>query len=408
MTTRRLRGPRKPQLFTLMLLAFVAVIVLGIGGMAGMYQLASVRQDTGSEIEELRAAAQAAIEENDRYARGLDVPAVSTHPPRIMDWRGPVSSMLLLAAVLLSLAAFFSSRVSRPITRLTRAAQTMASGNLDVRVQNFGVREINDLAEAFNTMAANLDIADRQRRQLTADVAHELRTPLSIIRGRLEGMQDGVYNSSPDQIASLLEETALMERLIEDLRLLALADAGQLPLYPETFSPAQLLHSVARSFTHQAERSGVQLQVTIVTMLPELWADPQRIAQVLGNLVTNALRYTPSGGVITLSAWYDLVAGQPQVCMAVSDTGTGIAQEDLPHIFDRFWRADRSRSRTSGGAGLGLAIAKRIIDAHQGRIWAYSAPGQGTTVAFSLPISVSNMLLAPYKGAEHMEMASKV
>jgi two-component system OmpR family sensor kinase/two-component system sensor histidine kinase BaeS len=220
-------------------------------------------------------------------------------------------------------------------------------------------------------------------------------------------MQDGVYSSSPDQITSLLEETALMERLIEDLRLLALADAGQLPLYPETFSPPQLLHSLARSFAHQAEKGNVNLQVTTVPTLPEIWADPQRIAQVLGNLVTNALRYTPSGGTITLSSWYDLVAGQPQVCMAVTDTGTGIAQEDLPHIFDRFWRADRSRSRTSGGAGLGLAIAKRIIDAHQGRIWVYSDPGQGTTVAFSLPVSVSNTLLAPYKGVEQ-EVVSRV
>lgn len=377
-----------------MLLAFVAVIVMSVGGMAAMYFLAGGHQEPASSVSVVVPA----------FPEGLYTPEEQL---RTNNWRAGLSAALALAAVLLGGATFFSSRVSRPITRLTRAAQTMASGNLDVRVQNFGVREINDLAEAFNTMASNLDMADRQRRQLTADVAHELRTPLSIIRGRLEGMQDGVYSSSPDQIASLLEETALMERMIEDLRLLDLAYAGQLPLYPESFSPAQLLHSVARSFAHQAEKGNVNLQVTTAANLPELWADPQRIAQVLGNLVTNALRYTPPGGAITLSAWYDLVAGQPQVCMAVSDTGTGIAQEDLPHIFDRFWRADRSRSRASGGAGLGLAIARRIIDAHQGRIWAYSDPGQGTMVAFSLPISASNTLLAPYKGAEHTEMASR-
>jgi two-component system OmpR family sensor kinase/two-component system sensor histidine kinase BaeS len=384
-----------------MLLAFIVVILLGIGGMAGMYQLASVGQETQSEAAVLSAQAD---RQWGALNGELDVPAVSTHPVRPGDWRGIVSAMLLLGAVLLSVATFFSSRVSRPITRLTRAAQTMASGDLDVRVQNFGVREINDLAEAFNTMASSLATVDRQRRQLTADVAHELRTPLSIIRGRLEGMQDGVYSAGPEQLAALLAETALMERLIEDLRLLALADAGQLPLYPETFSPPQLLHSVARSFAHQAEAGKVTVQVTTAPNLPELWADPQRIAQVLGNLATNALRYTPPGGTITLSAWYDTVEGQPQVCMAVADTGTGIAQEDLPHIFDRFWRADRSRARSSGGAGLGLAIAKRIIDAHQGRIWAYSDPGQGTTVAFSLPLVASTTLFAPYKGVEYAEV----
>ena len=381
---------RRPQLFTLMLLAFVLVIVMSVAGMAAMYSLAGGH--TGPSVT-------------------VTVPELgdgllpSEQPDRTDEWRGRLSAALALAAVLLGGATFFSSRISRPITRLTRAAQTMASGNLDVRVQNFGVREIDDLAEAFNTMASSLAAVDRQRRQLTADVAHELRTPLSIIRGRLEGLQDGVYSAGPEQLAALLEETALMERLIEDLRLLALADAGQLPLYPETFSPAQLLDSLARSFAHQAEISNVNVQVTAAPSLPELWADPQRISQVLGNLATNALRYTPPGGAIMLSAWYDIVAGLPQVCMAVSDTGTGIAPEDLPHIFDRFWRADRSRSRSSGGAGLGLAIARRIIDAHQGCIWAYSAPGQGTTVAFSLPLAVSNPLLLPYQGVKQAEVS---
>lgn len=388
---RRARN-RRPQLFTLMLLAFVLVIAMSVAGMATMYSLA------GGHKEPVVSVALPAFD---------DGVLPLEQPSRTEDWRGLVSAGLALAAVLLGGATFFSSRVSRPITRLTRAAQTMASGNLDVRVQNFGVREIDDLAEAFNTMASSLAAVDRQRRQLTADVAHELRTPLSIIRGRLEGMQDGVYSAGPEQLAALLAETALMERLIEDLRLLALADAGQLPLYPETFSPAQLLDSLARSFAHQAEKGNVNLQVTAAPGLPELWADPQRISQVLGNLVTNALRYTPPGGTITLSAWYDLVAGQPQVCMAVSDTGTGIAPEDLPHVFDRFWRADRSRSRSSGGAGLGLAIAKRIIDAHQGRVWAYSDPGQGTTVAFSLPLAVSSPLLVPHEAVKHPE-ASRV
>jgi two-component system OmpR family sensor kinase/two-component system sensor histidine kinase BaeS len=342
-------------LFTLMLLAFVLVIAMSVAGMAAMYSLA--RGHTESAVVVLPAAGDGLLP--------------LEQPGRTEDWRGLVSAGLALAAVLLGGATFFSSRVSRPITRLTRAAQTMAS---------------------------SLAAVDRQRRQLTADVAHELRTPLSIIRGRLEGMQDGVYSAGPEQLAALLAETALMERLIEDLRLLALADAGQLPLYPETFSPAQLLDSLARSFAHQAEKGNVNLQATTAPSLPELWADPQRISQVLGNLVTNALRYTPPGGTITLSAWYDLVAGQPQVCMAVSDTGTGIAPEDLPHVFDRFWRADRARSRRvagggdgsraieRGGFGLGLAISQWIAHAHGGSLSVVSRLTRGSTFTVTLPI----------------------
>jgi two-component system OmpR family sensor kinase/two-component system sensor histidine kinase BaeS len=290
-----------------------------------------------------------------------------------------------LAAVLLGLATFFSRRISRPISRLTLAARTMAGGDLSVRVAGYGVREINDLAEAFNSMAGSIAEADGQRRQLTADVAHELRTPLSIIKGRLEGMQDGVYSATPDQIALLLDETALLERLIEDLRLLAQADAGRLPLYIEQMCPAWLLQSAARSFAPQAQAAGVVLQVAQVGNLPDLYADPQRISQVLGNLITNALRHTPPGGTITLHTWPGLY-DSAQVNISVQDTGTGIAPEELPHIFDRFWKADRARSRSSG-AGLGLAIARRIVEAHGGTIWASSTPGQGTTLGFALPAS---------------------
>jgi two-component system OmpR family sensor kinase/two-component system sensor histidine kinase BaeS len=307
--------------------------------------------------------------------------------------RGFLSAALALAAILLGLATFFSSRLSRPLRRLTQAAQTVAAGDLQVRVGSGTVREIEELAQAFNTMTEALVRADEQRRQLTADVAHELRTPLSIIRGRLEGMQDGVYAATPEQIGVLLDKTALLERLIEDLRLLALADAGQLPLYPEPFDPALLLHDVARSFGPSAEAGGVALRV-VAADLPELEADPQRIGQVLGNLVSNALRYTPPGGTITLRAgWAD--AHRTAVALAVSDTGCGIAPEDLPHIFERFWRADRARARGSGGAGLGLVIARRLIEAHGGQIAAQSTPGQGTTFTCTLPYHAPAPLSTP-------------
>jgi two-component system OmpR family sensor kinase/two-component system sensor histidine kinase BaeS len=307
--------------------------------------------------------------------------------------RGFISATLALAAILLGLAAFFSSRLSRPLIRLTHAAQTVAAGDLSVRVRGGAVREIDELGQAFNRMAEGLAQADQQRRQLTADVAHELRTPLSIIRGRLEGMQDGVYQATPEQIGVLLDETALLERLIEDLRLLALADAGQLPLYPEPFDPAQLLHDAARSFAPQAIAGGVHLQVVAPDDLPDLVADPQRIAQVLGNLLSNALRHTPAGGTVALRAGLAGPPGGPAfLVLEVADTGTGIAPADLPRIFDRFWRADRARTRGSGGAGLGLVIARRIVEAHGGQIWAASAPGQGTAIRFSLPLTTAALV----------------
>lgn len=303
--------------------------------------------------------------------------------------RGIFGAGLALTVILLGLAAFFSGRISTPLRQLDAAARAMAAGDLHVRVRPGHVREVADLARSFNQMADALADADRQRRQLTADVAHELRTPLSIIKGRLEGIQDGVYPADAEQIAALLDKVTLLERLVEDLRLLALAEAGQLALYPEPVEPARLLYDAQRSFAHQASERGIDLRAEVGD-LPELVVDPLRIAQVLGNLVSNALRYTPRGGEVVLAA----SVRQGEVVFEVRDSGVGIAPEDLPRIFDRFYRADPSRTRASGGAGLGLAIARRIVEAHAGRIWAESAPGQGTTIRFALPLPSHECLVA--------------
>ena len=377
---------RRPPLFALMLAAFITVIVLGSCGMGTVFVLSSRIAGNSNGPPWMTEVEVPPVPNADGT---LTVSPTHNGFDGTFDWRGPVSALLAFSAVLLGAATFFSSRVSRPLTRLTRAARTMAAGDLSVRVGSSAVREIDDLAGAFNTMASSLSDADRQRRQLTADVAHELRTPLAIIRGRLEGMQDGIYQATPTEIAALLNEAALLERLIEDLRVLALADAGQLPLYVEGIEPAALLRSVAQSFVQQAGNRGIELRVEELPVLPEVEADPQRISQVLGNLVANSLRHTRAGGTVRLNAWQRTEGGQVLVYMSVSDTGTGISPEELPHIFDRFYRADAARTRTGGGAGLGLAIAKRMVEAHHGSIWAESAPGQGTTVAFSLPITIS-------------------
>jgi signal transduction histidine kinase len=238
-------------------------------------------------------------------------------------------------------------------------------------------------------MAEALEIADRQRRELLADVAHELRTPLTVIQGNLEGLRDGVYEPTPDQLDLVLDETHKLGHLVDDLRLLTLAEAGQLPLDFQVLDVAQLLTDVRDAFACQAHEAKLELDVSTPEPLPPLLADPQRIGQVLGNLVGNALRHTPRGGAITLGADLEAVDDTPRwVRLWVDDTGEGIPAEDLPRIFDRFWRGDPARTHEAGaGSGLGLAIAKSLVEAHGGRIWAESTQNEGTTISLILPLS---------------------
>lgn len=372
--------------------------------------------EIGAPVEDELRATSLPVEVQGAHVGSLILPPPGGPPWAHIsgDWHGPPDFLLpilrsfLLAAfgvgtVLLLLATLFARQLSGPIRRITAAAQEMAAGRLDVRVEGAHVRELDDLSQTFNRMAQALEQADRQRRQMTADVAHELRTPLSIIKGRLEGLQDGVYTATPDQIERLIEETDWLERLVEDLRVLAQAEAGQLALYREPVSPRELLEDAVDGFAAQAQAHGVELRLDAPDDLPLVDADPQRMAQVLANLVTNALRHTPPGGTIALEARRaaagDLPAGEapsrpPAVLLCVRDSGEGIAAEDLPHIFDRFWRADRSRARASGGGGLGLAIAKEIVAIHGGAIWADSAPKQGTTVSIALPAAAPEMTAA--------------
>lgn len=318
-------------------------------------------------------------------------------------WRGLVSGGLGLMAVLLLLATFFSSRISRPLRHLTLASRAMADGDMSTRVPSNFINEINDLAHSFNAMAASLEQSDQQRRQLTADIAHELRTPLSIIKGRLEGIQDGVYQASPEQIVNLLDETALLERLIEDLRLLALADAGQLPLYPGELQADDLLYDIADAFELEASERQVEIVVKAEEGLGPISADPQRIAQVVSNLLNNALRHTPNDGTIMLSVQRSSSEkdGSPMLLFQVHDTGSGIAPEDLPFIFERFWRADRARARRSGGAGLGLAIVRRLVEAHGGTIWVTSEIHKGSCFSFTLPLQAPPQLKQPATTAQN-------
>jgi two-component system OmpR family sensor kinase/two-component system sensor histidine kinase BaeS len=265
------------------------------------------------------------------------------------------------------------------------AADAVAEGDLTVRVPEFtGSNDFTRLAHSFNNMTEELEKADQLRRNLTADVAHELRTPLHIIQGNLEGVLDGVYDPTPEHIEATLDETRLLSRLVTDLHTLSLADAGQLPLKMEPVDVADLLADVATSFSGQAEAVGVALGVETAVLPPNthIQGDAGRLDQVLSNLVVNALRHTPADGRISLSA--KLVDDSVQI--QVTDTGEGIPEADLPFVFERFWRGDRARSHSGGaGGGLGLAIAKQIVVAHNGRIAVSSTPHQATTFTLTFP-----------------------
>lgn len=275
-------------------------------------------------------------------------------------------------------------RVAAPIADLMSAADAVAQGDLTVRLREDVPGEFGKLARRFNNMTAELQRSAQQRRNLTADIAHELRNPLHIIQGNLEGMLDEVYEPTPENLTATLDETRLLARLVSDLHTLSLAESGQLALHPVPSLAADLLADAAANFSARAAEQGIHLSVEVPPEAASLGlnVDPDRIGQVLSNLLVNALRYTPSGGSVTLRA----SAAPGGVRLTVSDTGVGIPPEDLPYVFDRFWRGDRSRGRAGGtGSGLGLAIAKQLVEAHGGTISATSRLGGGTEMLIDLP-----------------------
>ncbi len=289
---------------------------------------------------------------------------------------------LAVTGLALILGLFLSRGMGGPVANLTAATRSVAAGDLDVRVPDHYPGELGELAVAFNRMAQELARSDELRRNLTADVAHELRTPLSVIRGKLEGVLDGVYPNTSEHLELVLEEVELLTHLVEDLRLLALTEAGQLALEKQPMDVGDLLRDAQVNFGPQASDRDVTLALDLPVELPKVLADRRRISQVLGNLLTNALRHTPEGGCVTLSA----EPGEGVVTVTVADTGAGIPSEYLPYVFERFWRGDKARTRSSGRTGLGLAIAKHLVEAHGGEIGVESTPGQGSKFRFTLPV----------------------
>ncbi|MFO7697362.1 MAG: ATP-binding protein [Anaerolineae bacterium] len=281
----------------------------------------------------------------------------------------------------LLLAVLFSRSLRRPLRELADATRAVAQGELGLQIPVRSRDELGTLAGDFNRMSADLAGAERQRRQMTADIAHELRTPLSLIIGHAEAIEDGVLPATPETVGIIHDEARSLARLVDDLRTLSLADAHQLTMAIQPVSPVDLLQRAGNTYRPRAAEHGITLTVEVPDNLPSVAADSGRVAQVLGNLLSNALRHTPQGGTITLRA----VEDGALVRFGVSDTGPGIAPDDLPHIFDRFYRGDSSRHRESGGSGLGLGIARSLVEAQGGRIWAESPPGSGATFWFTLP-----------------------
>lgn len=291
----------------------------------------------------------------------------------------PVVLVVFVIFVIFSLY----TRFGKPLQGLFNAINDVGAGNLSARVADNNSDMFSELFKRFNKMVDELERAEQQRRNLTADIAHELRTPLHIIQGNLEGILDGIYQPTPEHINITLDETRLLTRLVNDLQTLSLVETGQLPLHPTRFLLAELIQDIQSSFAAQAASQGIDLQTQPGEANQFITADYDRLNQVLTNLVSNALRHTPEGGTISIEVGTGSTL-ERSVRIIVKDTGQGIAPEDLPFIFDRFWRGNKARTGRTH-SGLGLAITKQLIHAHNGTIDAQSVVGMGSTFVIELP-----------------------
>lgn len=285
-----------------------------------------------------------------------------------------------LAIFALVVAILLTRRFVNPLADVIYAAREVTHGKFGTRISSEGSEDMRSLSDSFNEMASSLERNDRERRDLLADIAHELRTPLSIIRGRLEGIVDGIYSADGTQVSLALEQTYLLERLVEDLRLLTLAETRQLHFEKKTVDLAKLAEHIVDMFSAEAQEKNISLTLEKGNGNYEIQVDPQRLEQVIGNLVGNALRYVSDDSKI----WITLEETSKEVKLSVQDNGPGVDAEELPYLFDRFWRKEKSRARSSGGTGLGLAIAKQLVEAQHGTIEAFNGPEAGLHILIKL------------------------
>ncbi|MBF2002616.1 MAG: HAMP domain-containing histidine kinase [Synechococcales cyanobacterium M58_A2018_015] len=324
---------------------------------------------------------------------GFSVRQVRTELIRSFDdaWsKGAVWSVAVGATTAGALSYLVSKRIVQPLIQMEEVTKKFASGHLQERLPANEIPEVDQLATSFNRMAATLEGIEQRRRELVSDLTHELRTPLTVLKGYLEGLADGTIEPSADIYQRLSRETTRMQRLVNDLQELSKMEAGYLPIDARPIDLYPLLSSVVQRFADQLlTQTHLQLRLDYPADIPLVHADPERIEQIVVNLISNALRYTPKGSVIV-----KVYPEGHKVWIAVADTGQGIAQEDLPHVFERFWRADRSRNRDSGGTGIGLAICRRLVELQNGDIEVESELNKGSTFRFSIPIAREKGLLS--------------
>jgi len=340
----------------------------------------------GEKVPASNLAEGVAITENGRVV-GVLVPMPSPYEgqPRELEFIERINLTLFYGALIgaviaLLLGIFLSRSLTRPIRELTQATHAVSEGNLSQQVPVRSNDELGELAQAFNKMSAELSRSVNARKQMTADIAHELRTPLSLILGHAEAVHDGVLPPTPENFEIIREEAARLEHLVNDLRTLSLADAGELSIQLQTVEPQRLINEVASLYQYQTQQKNVKFEVDVAADLPTIEVDPGRMTQVLTNILDNALRHTPEGGHIIL-AGHEI---DNMVELSVLDNGPGLDLEDVNRIFERLFRVDAARQR-DGGSGLGLAIAKSIVQAHGGQISAESEPGAGLKVRIRLP-----------------------
>jgi len=336
--------------------------------------------------DELLAKGVALELEGNRIGTLISGSALARFTATGREFLGALNQGVLLAAlvaglVALALGALLVRQFTRPLKAVTQAAEQIAAGNFKQQVRVSSHDEVGRLAEAFNSMSAQLQQSEQLRRQMTADTAHELRTPIAVLSGDLEALLDGFSDPSQDTFRAMHKELQRLTRLVNELHELSLLEAGEMQLLARATDLTPLVDQLIETFRPNALARGISLCAELDKNLPSVSADADRIAQVVHNLLSNALRHTPAGGRVSVK----LCRQENAVLCAVSDTGAGLAADELPWVFQRFWRADKSRDRKSGGAGLGLAIAKKLIEAHGGDIRVESRPGKGATFAFTLP-----------------------
>jgi two-component system sensor histidine kinase BaeS len=297
-------------------------------------------------------------------------------------WTAGIIAVVLAVVI----AIFFSRRITAPLRRLSTAAGKVAQGDLSCRVSPGSGDEVGVLSNTFNCMVESLDVNQTSRRKLMGDLAHEMATPLSVIQSNLEGMLDGVVKASPEAISSLHHESLVLSRLVKDLRTLSQVEAGKLNLVPVSGNLAELVSSIVTATEPEAARKHISLTLEIQPNLSRALMDPDRISQVLTNLLANALQYSSDGDSIKVKLTESRAGSDGRsLLISVADSGQGISPEDLPHIFDRYYRGAQSKEKRAGWSGIGLTVVKDLVEAHHGKVWVESLPGQGSTFFFTLP-----------------------